>query len=230
MKIKVLVVEDDLDLGHLLKQYLELNDFQVGRVFNGEEARKELTQNEYDILILDVMMPREDGFVLADKLSRSHPDLPFLFITARKSKEDIMFGLKLGADDYITKPFDADELILRIRNILKRASKKREPILEHIQIGIYDFQPRSLLLSSSKSKITMTEKEAQLLHYLYLHKDELIKREDILGHLWEDVNFFNGRSMDVFISRLRKYLVEDTSIQIESLRGVGYRFNTSSSE
>jgi DNA-binding response OmpR family regulator len=223
---RVLIVEDDLDLGNLLKQYLELNQFQVSRVFNGEEARAELINNEFDILILDVMMPKEDGFTLAKKLQTHYPHLPFLFVTAKKLKEDIITGLKLGADDYVTKPFDADELILRIKNILKRKNQVVEaPKLETYELGIYTFEPQNLILKTSKSEKILTEKEAQLLLYLIQNKDKIIRREDVLGLLWEEADFFSGRSLDVFISRLRKYLSEDPNLQIESIRGVGFRIN-----
>ena len=222
--IKILIVEDDLDLGNLLQQYLVLNQFQAHRVFNGVEAREELKSNAYDLLILDVMMPQEDGFTLAEKLQKSHPDLPFLFVTARKMKEDILTGLKLGADDYITKPFDADELILRIQNILKRKSKVESPKWTTYSFGKFRFEPENLLLKTEKSERNLTEKEAQLLSFLYQHRDQIIKREEVLNHLWEESDFFSGRSLDVFISRLRKYLAEDDSVQIESIRGVGFRF------
>ena len=222
--IKILIVEDDLDLGNLLKQYLELNQFQAHRVFNGIEAREELKQNTYDLLVLDVMMPEEDGFTLAEKLQKSHPDLPFLFVTARKMKEDILTGLKLGADDYITKPFDADELILRIQNILKRKTKVESQKLTTYSFGKFQFEPENLLLKTEKSERTLTEKEAQLLNFLYQHRERIIKREEVLNFLWEESDFFSGRSLDVFISRLRKYLAEDNSVQIESIRGVGFRF------
>lgn len=222
--IKILIVEDDLDLGNLLKQYLELNQFQAHRVFNGIEAREELKQNAYDLLVLDVMMPEEDGFTLAEKLQKSNPYLPFLFVTARKMKEDILTGLKLGADDYISKPFDADELILRIQNILKRKAKVESPKLTTYSFGKFQFEPENLLLKTEKSERTLTEKEAELLNFLYQHRERIIKREEVLNHLWEESDFFSGRSLDVFISRLRKYLVEDNSVQIESIRGVGFRF------
>jgi DNA-binding response OmpR family regulator len=226
MKIKVLIVEDDADLGHLLKQYLEMNDFQVYRVYNGEEARAELKINLYDILIIDVMMPKEDGFTLAAKLKQNYPQIPFLFVTARKLKEDILQGLKLGADDYIIKPFDADELILRMQNILKRSRPRVEKAAEIIQIGLYTFDPENLKLTSSTTKKLLTEKEARLLHYLCKHQNQLIKRKEILEHLWNEPDFFNGRSMDVFISRLRKLLAEDQAVQIESIRGIGFRFHS----
>lgn len=223
MNIKILIVEDDIDLGNLLKQYLEINKFQAHRVYNGIEAREELKRETYDILIIDVMMPKEDGFTLAEKLVQTYPQLPFLFVTARKLKEDILHGLKLGADDYILKPFDADELIQRVRNILKRT--KINPVArEIIQIGSYKFEPENLILTSSEDQKILTEKEADLLHYLCLHQNQIIKRNDILNHLWKESDFFNGRSMDVFISRLRKYLAQDKAIHIESIRGIGFRF------
>ncbi|MDQ1090076.1 response regulator transcription factor [Siphonobacter sp. SORGH_AS_1065] len=223
MSIRVLIVEDDIDLGNLLRQYLELNGFTALRVFNGIEARQELLTTAYDILIIDVMMPEEDGFTLAEKLRSLHPHLPFLFVTARKAKEDVLKGLRLGADDYIVKPFDADELIQRIRNILKRTKGKEEPANQVLQIGQYHFDISNLSLASSQSHRILTEKEAQLLHYLATHPNRLVKRNDILDQLWQNADFFNGRSMDVFISRLRKYLSEDPSIHIESIRGVGFK-------
>lgn len=224
MNIKVLIVEDDIDLGNLLKQYLELNNFEAKRVYNGIEAREELKNESFDILIIDVMMPKEDGFTLAQKLVQSYPQLPFLFVTAKKMKEDILQGLKLGADDYILKPFDADELIQRVKNILKRTKVNAPVETEIVQIGTYIFDPKNLVLSSSHIIKMLTEKESRLLHYLCLRQNQLIKRNDILNHLWKESDFFNGRSMDVFISRLRKYLSEDQSIQIESIRGIGFRF------
>lgn len=221
--IRVLIVEDDLDLGNLLKQYLELNDFQVLRVFNGVEARNELKENKFDIAILDVMMPKEDGFILAQKLRDSQPNLPFLFVTARKMREDVLTGLKLGAEDYISKPFDADELILRIRNILKRNFKSEIPKAQVISLGKLNFDPENLTLQTEKFTRNLTEKESQLLLFLYQNKNRIIKREEVLNHLWEESDFFSGRSLDVFISRLRKHLSEDESLQIESVRGVGFR-------
>jgi len=217
-------VEDDPDLGHLLRQYIQANNMEAGLVCNGEEARAEIRHNNYDILVIDVMMPVENGFTLAEKLKINHPDMPFLFVTARKMKDDIIKGLKLGAEDYILKPFDADELILRIQNILKRAKKTGIARTNSYSIGIYRFEPQNLRLFSAITEKTLTIKEAQLLEYLYLHQNQLIKRDDILTHLWQEADFFNGRSMDVFISRLRKYLAEDATIKLESIRGAGFRF------
>jgi DNA-binding response OmpR family regulator len=226
MKHRILLVEDDVDLGHLLKQYLEISHFMVYRTFDGVEARKELELNSYDILIIDVMMPNEDGFTLAEKLRIQYADLPFLFVTAKKTKEDIIKGLRLGADDYIVKPFDADELVLRVQNILKR-SKKTPGFAEaaSFQIGKYRFEPQNLLLIHTEGKTILTEKEAQLLLFLYTNRDRLIKREEILLTLWQKADFFNGRSLDVFITRIRKLLAHDKNIRIDSIRGVGFNFH-----
>lgn len=224
--IRVLIVEDDIDLGNLLKQYLEVKNLFVHRVFDGIEAREELKKNEYDILLLDVMMPREDGFALAEKLQKQYPQLPFLFVTARNMKEDIITGLKLGADDYITKPFDADELILRIQNVLKRKQGVESQKIKTVQIGKFTFTPENLTLVYENSTINLTQKEAELLNYFVQHKNELIRREHVLNLLWKEADFFSGRSLDVFVSRLRKYLSKDSSIEIESVRGIGFRFFT----
>ncbi|MBC8986992.1 response regulator transcription factor [Pedobacter sp. N36a] len=224
MDSKILIVEDDLDLGNLLKQYMEMNGFQVNRVFNGLEAFDELKHNAYDLMVLDVMMPELDGFSLARKLNHYYPELPFLFVTAKNMREDKLAGLKLGADDYIVKPFDADELILRIRNILKRTKNETKKINKVFNISLFSFDYKNLLLKSDDFEKILTEKEADLLNYLCLNQQALIKREDILVYLWKEPDFFNGRSMDVFMSRLRKYLSKDPKIHIESVRGVGFRF------
>jgi DNA-binding response OmpR family regulator len=224
MKTKILIVEDDADLGQLLQQYLDMNGFEARRVYNGEEAIDDLKNNNYDLLILDVMMPKEDGFRLAGKLTSYYPELPFLFVTAKKMKADILRGLQLGADDYIIKPFDADELILRMHNILKRVKKNGKDMTGLIAIGQYSYDHKNLQLSSSGKIRTLTDKEAKLLYYLCMRRGQLIKREEILSHLWKEPDFFSGRSMDVFISRLRKYLSEDPAVHLESVRGMGYQF------
>ncbi len=223
MKIKILIAEDDIDLGHLLCQYLRLNDFEVHRVFDGDEAISELKQNHYDIVIIDVMMPKVDGFTFAQHLTKQYPNLPFLFVTARKLKEDVLQGLKLGADDYIVKPFDADELILRIRNIIKRAQPQVSDI-RNLSIGKFMFDPQNLTLFHDSTTRQLTEKERDILLYLYEHRNQVIKRSDLLDRLWAESDFFTGRSLDVFITRLRKILAEDPSVRIESIRGIGFRF------
>lgn len=224
MKTKILIVEDDVDLGQLLGQYLDMNGFEARRVYNGEEAIADLKNNNYDLVILDVMMPKDDGFSLAEKLTSYYPALPFLFVTAKKMKADILHGLQLGAEDYIIKPFDADELVLRMHNILKRVKKNVKDISDRISIGRYWYDHKNLKLSSPDGVRILTDKEAQLLHYLCTHRDQLVKREEILAYLWKEPDFFSGRSMDVFISRLRKYLSGDPAVHLDSVRGMGYQF------
>ncbi|TWI95614.1 DNA-binding response OmpR family regulator [Mucilaginibacter frigoritolerans] len=225
MKTKLLLVEDDYDLGFHLKEYLEMNGFIVHQVFNGEEARAAIKRDLYDVLVVDIMMPKEDGFTLIEKLKPSYPQIPFLFLTARTLKGDIIQGLRLGADDYIHKPFDPDELILRIENILRRTNLQRKSDFEIIEIGLYRFEIKNQRLISPTFEKTLTEKEADLLLYLFERQNQLIKRNDILVHLWKEPDFFSGRSMDVFVTRLRKLLSEDSKIQIESIRGLGIRFS-----
>ncbi len=224
MKVSILIIEDDEELGNQLKAFLALNGFGVERVWNGIEAREAIKKKPYDILLVDVMMPDEDGFTLIRKLREEGVDSPFLFLTARGFKEDILHGLKLGAEDYIVKPFDPDELVLRLQNILRRINPPSLPALEHIQIGKFHYDIENLQLVSVISQKTLTVKEGELLTYLHQHQKELIKRKDILGHLWEEPDFFSGRSLDVFITRLRKLLAEDPAIKIESVRGIGFRF------
>ncbi|MFD2568705.1 response regulator transcription factor [Pseudotenacibaculum haliotis] len=222
---QILLAEDDFDFGSILKQYLELHDFKVLWAKDGTEAFEVFQKNEVSICILDVMMPKIDGFTLAEKIVALEPETPFLFLTARGQKEDKIKGLKLGADDYIVKPFEADELILRIQNIIKRSKKTTAAILsQEITIGSYTFNSDNLLLVHSNKTQRITEKEALLLQFLYQNKNQLVKRDQILNAVWEQNDFFSGRSMDVFISRLRKYLSEDPSIRIESIRGVGLEF------
>lgn len=223
---QVLLAEDDIDFGNILKQYLGLYDFNVHWSKDGEEALALYSSMYFDICILDVMMPKLDGFSLAEKIIEINPETPFLFLTARGQKEDKLKGLKLGADDYIVKPFEADELVLRIQNILKRSQRNTvlKPKDEEVKIGEYSFNNKRLELKINKETQQLTEKEGQLLAYLFEHKNQLLKREEILKALWNNDDFFSGRSMDVFISRLRKYLAKDATIQLKSIRGVGLEF------
>jgi DNA-binding response OmpR family regulator len=175
------------------------------------------------------MMPKMDGFTLAEKVIDINPEIPFIFLTARKLKEDKIKGLNLGADDYIVKPFEADELVLRLNNILKRTEKavSQLPQEDIITISNYTFDTSRLELSCNDYNKQLTQKEGELILYLFNHKHQLLKREDILKSVWENDDFFSGRSMDVFISRLRKYFKLDPSISIESIRNVGLEFKVS---
>jgi DNA-binding response OmpR family regulator len=223
---KVLLAEDDADFASVLKQYLELYQYDITWTENGEEALAIFQTESFDICVFDVMMPKMDGFTLAEKIIKINPEVPFIFLTARKLKEDKIIGLKLGADDYIVKPFEADELVLRLNNILKRSKQKQThfPITEELQIGAYLFDTKRLSLKSNTTTQQLTEKEAALIHFFYIHKNQMVKREQILKTIWGNDDFFSGRSMDVYISKMRKYFKEDSRIRIESVRNIGLEF------
>lgn len=223
---KVLLVEDDIDFGTVLKHYLELQEFAITWAKDGDEALELFTKNDFDICVFDVMLPKIDGFSLAEKTIEINPEIPFVFLTARNQNEDKIKGLKLGADDYIVKPFEADELVLRLNNIIKRTQKntKKETISELINIGKYNFDSHRCELKFENKITQLTEKEALLIQFLFEHKNQLIKREQVLKAVWGNDDYFSGRSMDVFISKLRKYFKDDSSISLESTRNIGLEF------
>ncbi|UUF13877.1 MULTISPECIES: response regulator transcription factor [Flavobacterium] len=222
---KLLLAEDDHDFAAILKQYLELHQFEVIWAENGEIALDYFKNQTFDICVFDVMMPKLDGFSLAEKIITINPEIPFIFLTARKLKEDKIIGLKLGADDYIVKPFEVDELVLRLQNILKRIEQKRSLDGNNsIEIGSYVFDNERLTLNNKNHVQQLTEKEAALIEYLYLNHNQLLKRDEILMSVWKKDDYFSGRSMDVFISRLRKYFNSDPNIRIESVRNIGLEF------
>lgn len=229
MKHHILLAEDDFDYASILKQYLEFSGFNVTWAKDGKEALKIFSDTKPDICILDVMMPHMDGFTLAENIIDKHPETPFIFLTAKSFKEDKIKGLSLGADDYVVKPFEVEELILRIQNILRRSQKPvvtNAPEPNVLSIGTYVFDGDNYTLSHEKITHQITEKDAHLIRFLYANKNKLVKREDILKEIWGNDDFFSGRSMDVFISRLRKYFSEDPDISIPSVRGLGFKFNT----
>ncbi|HEY1196767.1 response regulator transcription factor [Flavobacterium sp.] len=222
---KLLLAEDDFDFAAILKQYLELHQFEVIWAENGEIALDYIKNQTFDICVFDVMMPKLDGFSLAEKVININPEIPFIFLTARKLKEDKIIGLKLGADDYIVKPFEVDELVLRLHNILKRIEQKRSLNGNTmIEIGSYIFDNERLTLNNKNHVQQLTEMEASLIEYLFLNHNQLLKRDQILMSVWKKDDYFSGRSMDVFISRLRKYFNSDPNIKIESVRNVGLEF------
>ena len=225
---EILLAEDDQDLGSILKQYLEISGFKIIWKQNGEEALEYLKRNVAAACIIDVMMPKLDGFRLAEKIIDMHPQTPFLFLTAKNSKEDRLKGLGLGADDYIVKPFEVDELVLRLGNILKRSEQALPKAENIIAIGSYIFDYNRLVLYHNIKTIRVTEMEAKVLLYLVENQDRMIKRKDILVAIWKSDDYFCGRSLDVFLSRIRKYLQEDNSISIESVRNVGIEFRLGS--
>lgn len=222
---KILLAEDDADFAGVLKHYLELYQFEITWAENGEEALALFQTQNFDICVFDVMMPKMDGFTLAEKIIKINPDTPFVFLTARKLKEDKIIGLKLGADDYIVKPFEADELVLRLNNILKRSKQNQfATVTDELQIGTYIFDTKRLSLKNGSIMQQLTEKEAGLIHFFYTHKNQMVKREQILKTIWGSDDFFSGRSMDVYISKIRKYFKDDTRISIESVRNIGLEF------
>ena len=224
MKTKILLVEDDSDFGLILKQYLEMSDFEVSWFPNPQDLVEQLENNfSYNIGILDIMMPIIDGFSLAKMILAKYPQFPILFLTAKNQQIDRIMGLKIGADDYISKPCDPEELILRINNILKRSIAPSAQ--NNIKIGEYTLNSDKLLLQHKNGDIRLTIKEKNLLQYLLQHNHQTIKRDAILDEIWETNDYFTGRSMDVFISRLRKYLSQDPLIKIESIRGIGFEIN-----
>lgn len=220
MKTKILLAEDDPDFGMILKQYLELEDFEVAWFQNPEDIVSLLsTDFPFHIGILDIMMPSIDGFSLAKMILKKKNTFPLLFLTAKNQKIDRLMGLKIGADDYIAKPCDPEELVLRIKNILKRTQPAVSP---QIKIGNYSLDTEKLLLSHPEGNVRLTIRERELLLYLLKYNGTMIKRDDILDNLWETNDYFTGRSLDVFISRLRKYFMNDPQIKIQSLRGIGF--------
>lgn len=229
MKPKIMLVEDEVDLGNVVKQYLEIMEFTVDWARDGKAALAKFlaAQGKYDILLIDVSMPEMDGFELAIKVININPQVPFLFLTARNERSDRLHGLKLGADDYITKPFDIDELVLRIRNIIKRNTNNQEVVgRPMIERGDVRFQKDSLkLIIGSHPAIILTPRESELLEFLFNNENRILKREEILTRLWGENDYFLGRSLDVFISRLRKHLNRSDYISITNVYGVGFVFN-----
>ena len=220
-KIKVLLVEDDIDLGQMLKLYLELDRFKVFVVTSAEDGISLFKDEVFSIGIIDINLPKMSGFDFAKYIRKTDPLFPFIFLTARALKEDKIKGLKLGADDYITKPFDAEELILRIHNILNRTGELKQNLLEFSR---FQLNMDELQLVHPDIIQKLTRREAELLYYLVTHQNKLIKTKDILSDLWGEDDYFLGRSMNVFVSRLRKYLSPEPSISIQNIRGEGYEF------
>jgi DNA-binding response OmpR family regulator len=226
VKFKILLAEDDLNLGVLLVDYLESEGFEVKLCKDGELALKAFQNNSFDICLLDVMMPKMDGFSLAKAIRIKDQKIPLLFITAKSMKEDKIKGYGLGADDYITKPFDEEELLLKIKAIVRRMPENRNEIKKDIiSIGkyLFDMTNQSLIINGIAKRIT--EKECEILNYLSLHRNHVIKREEMVKELWGENDYFLGRSLDVFITKIRKYLKEDPHLSIENVFGVGFIFN-----
>jgi len=227
-RIKILLAEDDSNLGSLLKSYLSAKHMEASLFENGIKALDSFAVKHYDLCILDIMMPEMDGLTLAREIRKINPEMPVIFLTAKSQENDILEGFKSGADDYITKPFSMEELLYRIQAILKRTTgnnvnKKKQ---EKYTIGQYTFEPLEQLLAIAGKSIKLTTKESELLELLCLHKNEILERNYALKSIWIDDNYFNARSMDVYITRLRKYLKKDPSVKILNVHGRGYKLIT----
>jgi DNA-binding response OmpR family regulator len=223
-KAKILLCEDDPNLGMVLKNYLELNDYDVVLERDGRLGLAAFQREKFDLCLLDVMMPHVDGFSLAEDIRDINPDVPLFFLSAKTMKEDIIQGYKLGADDYITKPFDSEVLLLKIKAILKRNEElNREIANTEYDLGTYHFNPKLRELSVNGKMHTLSPKENELLKMLSEYKNDLLPREIALKKIWGSDTYFNGRSMDVYIAKLRKYLKEDEQIEIVNIHGNGFR-------
>jgi len=219
---KILLVEDDPSLGMLMKDFLGMEGFDVVLAKDGVEGLSIYTTDSFDLCILDVMMPLMDGFTLARKIRKKNTEVPIIFLTAKSLKEDKLNGFDLGGDDYITKPFDEDELVRRINAVLKRSFKVVEEEVCKCKIGKFDFDHSNLELSIDGKLSRITKKEADVLTLLCNSRNSLVKREEILLKVWGENDYFMGRSLDVFITKLRKHLKPDPAIKIENVHGVGF--------
>ena len=223
VKIRILLAEDDENLGTLLREYLLAKNFEADWVMDGEKAFRLFEKNHYDLCILDVMMPIKDGFTLASEIHMVDSMMPVIFLTAKSMKEDILEGFTHGADDYITKPFSMEELIFRIEAILRRTKGTADARNECQFIGKYEFDPQKQVLKLNDFVQNLTTKENDLLKLLCNNKNRILERNFALKAIWMDDNYFNARSMDVYITKLRKYLKEDSSVQIINVHGKGYK-------
>ena len=224
-KANILLVEDDQSLNFIIYDHLEEAGYNVIEAKDGEQAFRLFQENSFDICLLDVMLPKLDGFSLAEKIRARNQMIPILFLTAKSLHEDKLTGFSLGGDDYITKPFSMEELLMRIKVFLKRTCYQPSAGTKKYGIGHFAFYFEELTLTGPQGTKTLTYKEAQLLKYFCEHFDTVLHRSDILINVWGSDDYYLGRSLDVFISRLRKYLKSDTSIRIINLHGIGFRFN-----
>ncbi|PRY11207.1 DNA-binding response OmpR family regulator [Pontibacter ummariensis] len=221
----LLLAEDDPNFGIVLRDYLELHDYRVTLCNDGCKGISAFRKGQYDLCILDVMMPEKDGFTLAREIKRLNQEVPLIFLTAKAMKEDMLEGFKIGADDYITKPFDSEVLLYKIKAVLNRknGSKAAVPAPTDFNIGQYHFQPKLRLLSRQGQEQRLSPKEADLLRLLCQHLNDVMPREEALQLIWQEDTYFTARSMDVYIAKLRKYLKQDPSVEIINIHGQGYR-------
>ncbi|HHT23633.1 MAG TPA: response regulator transcription factor [Bacteroidales bacterium] len=223
-KVRILLCEDDENLGMLLREYLQTKGYDCDLQPDGEAGYKAFTRNKYDLCVLDVMMPKKDGFALAADIRAMNTDVPIIFLTAKSMKEDILQGFKLGADDYLSKPFSMEELLYRIESILRRVRGKKTKDIVTYQIGrfVFDSQKQTLEFDGEETK-KLTTKESELLTLLAANANNILERNYALKIIWVDDNYFNARSMDVYITKLRKLLKDDPDVAIINIHGKGYK-------
>lgn len=222
-KLSILLCEDDENLGMLLREYLNAKGYNAELCPDGEAGYKAFLKNKYDLCVLDVMMPKKDGFTLAQEIRQTNSDIPIIFLTAKTLKEDVLEGFKIGADDYLTKPFSMEELTFRIEAILRRVRGKKNKESSVYKIGNFTFDTQKQILTINGQQTKLTTKESELLALLCAHANEILQRDFALKTIWIDDNYFNARSMDVYITKLRKHLREDSSIEIINIHGKGYK-------
>lgn len=221
MNTRLLLVEDDENLGYILKEYLEMNEFQIDWAKNGEQGLSKVQENNYGLCLLDIMMPKKDGFTLAKEIQKLDNSPPFLFLTAKSLKVDQLKGFNIGADDYIVKPVDEELLIARIRAILNRFNGE-ETVSQSYSVGKYNFDSNKRELILEQDTQTLTPRESDLLELFCKNKEEVLTRDDALKSIWGESNYFNRRIMDVYISKLRKYLSDDPEVEIRNIHSKGF--------
>lgn len=222
-KLHILLCEDEESLGMLVREYLQAKGYDAELFLDGEAGYKAFMHNNYDMCLLDVMMPKMDGFALAHEIRMQNAEIPIIFLTAKNLKEDILEGFKLGADDYLTKPFSMDELVYRMEAILRRVRGNSQRNVVRYQLGRFTFDVQRQILAIGGKQVKLTTKESELLTLLCSHANEVLERELALKSIWIDDNYFNARSMDVYITKLRKHLREDPNVEINNVHGKGYR-------
>ncbi len=223
-KMKVLLVEDDPSFGAVLKDYLSMNDYNVTHALDGEKGLESFNEDEYDICVLDVMMPKKDGFTLAKEIKQLNPQMPIIFLTARNMREDVLNGYKIGADDYITKPFDSEVLMYKMKAIANRnGGNTVDENVDNFEISNFKFNSKLRQLFIKDSVHKLSPKESELLKLLCLHQNDLMPRELALNKIWYHDNYFTSRSMDVYIAKLRKLLKADDNVEIVNIHGEGFR-------
>ncbi|MCQ2252331.1 MAG: response regulator transcription factor [Bacteroidales bacterium] len=230
-KINVLLAEDDVNLGSLLKQYLDAKNYETELCVDGEKAVDCFSHNLYDICILDIMMPKKDGFQVAAEIREVNKSIPIIFLTARNMKDDVLNGFKIGADDYITKPFNMEELLLRIEAVLRRSGVAENEMSTTFTLGKYVFESNKQTLQfEDQDPVKLTTKESELLKLLCINVNKVLERNFALKQVWDDDNYFNARSMDVYITKLRKLLRNDEHLEILNIHGKGYKLIVSENE